>query len=184
MNISEQKKALRAKVRRASAELDGAEKNRQSRSVVEQIEASAEFRRAQTVAAFWPLADEVQIGEAVARWAAVKRVVLPVVVGDEMVFRRYVPTEAMERGALNTVHPARGEEVDPGQIDLVIVPGMAFDRAGGRMGRGKGFYDRYLCRCAAPKMGVCLAHQIVDSVPSEPHDLKMDVVIAPATPKA
>jgi 5-formyltetrahydrofolate cyclo-ligase len=63
------------------------------------------------------------------------------------------------------------------EITLALIPGMAFDAEGHRLGRGKGYYDRLLPRLSrAYKMGVCFPFQMVDAVPSEPHDQKVDEV--------
>jgi len=66
-----------------------------------------------------------------------------------------------------------------GPIDLVLVPGIAFTRAGGRMGRGFGFFDRFLAHraVAAIKIGVTFRFQIVESLPLESHDIKLDLVV-------
>ena len=69
--------------------------------------------------------------------------------------------------------------VDPGAVDVILVPGLAFTRAGQRLGRGGGFYDRLLARLPAVtwKIGVCFEVQISDAVPSEPHDVTVDCVM-------
>lgn len=179
MECIDDKKELRKRVRAAVAALSEEQRREQSRSVVEQLERTEEFRRATRIAAFWPLSDEVDIREAVTRWTADKRVYLPVVDGDDMTFVEYRPDAELRQGELGIECPAAGEVVSPKELDLVIVPGVAFDRAGNRMGRGKGFYDRYLKGTTAAKIGICLAPQLVDAVPCQPHDVRMDVVISP-----
>ena len=72
--------------------------------------------------------------------------------------------------------------VEPEQIDVILVPGLAFDRAGNRLGRGAGFYDRYISALKESRhrptlIGVCYHAQVVDSVPTEPHDHRVDRVI-------
>jgi 5-formyltetrahydrofolate cyclo-ligase len=66
------------------------------------------------------------------------------------------------------------------KIDLVIVPGMAFDSKGNRLGRGGGFYDRLLPTLSCPKVGVCRNHQFVEEVPVQSWDQKVDIVVTPA----
>lgn len=75
--------------------------------------------------------------------------------------------------------PERKRPVDPAGIDVVIAPGLAFDRRGRRLGRGGGEFDRYLGRLGAgtTKIGLAFAEQIVPEVPAEPHDVPMDVVV-------
>jgi 5-formyltetrahydrofolate cyclo-ligase len=69
-------------------------------------------------------------------------------------------------------------EIDPGRIDAVLVPGLCFDRRGGRLGWGRGYYDQLLTRMRPDvwTVGVTLERRIVDSVPSEPHDMKMTML--------
>jgi 5-formyltetrahydrofolate cyclo-ligase len=67
--------------------------------------------------------------------------------------------------------------VVPDDLDLVIVPGLAFDRQGNRLGFGGGFYDRFLTRCSATRMGLAYAFQVVDVVPIENHDVQMDRLV-------
>ena len=65
----------------------------------------------------------------------------------------------------------------PHTIDLILIPGIAFDRRGHRIGSGGGYYDRFLARTEAVRIGLSYAFQIVDRVPAEPHDVKMDLII-------
>ena len=71
------------------------------------------------------------------------------------------------------------EPCEPSEIDLIVVPGTAFTQAGARMGRGRGYYDKYLSQPGfrGVKVGVCYAHQLVGELPVEPHDVFMDYVI-------
>ena len=70
-------------------------------------------------------------------------------------------------------------EIDMNQLDLVIVPGVAFDRNGGRLGRGGGYYDRVLKKLNAIFCGVCFREQVVNQTPQELHDVKMDLTMTP-----
>ncbi len=69
--------------------------------------------------------------------------------------------------------------IPPHQIDLVVVPGVSFDPLGGRVGRGAGFYDRFLATVRAFKVGVCLDEQIADTVPMGENDVRLDAVVTP-----
>ena len=68
-------------------------------------------------------------------------------------------------------------ETDPGSIDWIIVPGVAFDKKLNRLGRGKGYYDKLLVQTSATKIGICYELQLFDEIPAEPHDIKMDFII-------
>jgi 5-formyltetrahydrofolate cyclo-ligase len=79
---------------------------------------------------------------------------------------------------------AQAHLVTPAEIKLMIVPGLAFTRDGHRLGRGGGFYDRYLALLpsTAVKIGVCFSVQIVPSLPAEPHDQHMNAIITEQGP--
>ena len=70
-------------------------------------------------------------------------------------------------------------EIPLNQFDLVLVPGMAFDLSGNRLGRGQGFYDRLLENASGIKCGVCHDFQLLEKIPSEPHDAKVDFMLTP-----
>ena len=93
------------------------------------------------------------------------------------------PTTDLVPGRYDIPEPREGlAPVDPAVIDVVIVPGSAFDRAGGRIGYGGGFYDGFLRRLrpAAPRIGIGFEAQLVERVPREAHDLCVDLVVTEA----
>ena len=85
----------------------------------------------------------------------------------------------MRKGRYDILEPD-GEEwwEEPGGVDLVIVPGVAFDRAGNRLGHGKAYYDRFLRPLAVRRVGVCFPFQLVDEVPHDDLDCRMDAVLS------
>jgi 5-formyltetrahydrofolate cyclo-ligase len=70
-------------------------------------------------------------------------------------------------------------EIDPKMLDLVVIPGVAFDKKGFRLGHGAGYYDRFLTRTAAFKLGIAYDFQIVDKLPAEPHDVTVQALLTP-----
>lgn len=102
------------------------------------------------------------------RWGSARRIVVPRVGGDAMRFFDYVPG-ALRAGAFRIAEPdGDAMPCEPSEIDLIVVPGTAFTQAGARMGRGRGFYDKYLSQPGfrGVKVGVCYAHQLVGALPS------------------
>ena len=84
-------------------------------------------------------------------------------------------------GQFGALEPAAGCPAIPlNQLDLVLVPGIAFDLAGRRLGRGKGFYDRLLAEVRGHKCGVAFDEQVVAEVPEEPHDVRVDSILTPS----
>ena len=139
------------------------------------------WKEAQTVLLYHALPDEPDLqsllDEGLLRG---KQLLLPVVVGDDLVLKHFKGKDSLCEGAFHILEPV-GEDFpleQYHQIDLALIPGMAFDYAGHRLGRGKGYYDRLLPRIPqAYKLGVCFPFQLLDSIPSEPHDIPVREVI-------
>ena len=131
----------------------------------------------QTVMAYWPLPDEVDIRPLIAQLVTEGRtVLLPKVLDDEqMELRRYCSEADLAEGAFHIMEPVGEPYTDYDKIDVVLVPGMAFDAAGHRLGRGRGYYDRFLtAHSHLYKIGVCFPFQRVAEVPTEEHDICVD----------
>lgn len=109
-----------------------------------------------------------------------KTVLLPVVVGDDLELRHYEGADSLREGAFHILEP-QGQLFPPSrydEIELALVPGMAFDRDGHRLGRGRGYYDRLLPRLSrAHLLGICFPFQLLDEIPSEPHDMPVHQVL-------
>mgnify|MGYP005946055709 FL=1 len=165
-------------MRRLNRALDSRQRLRASAAIFSAVERLPEFRAARAVAVFAALPDEPATDEVLARWASTRRVVLPRVEGDAMRFYACRP-DALVFGAFGILEPQGERPCPAGEIDLVVCPGVAFTADGRRLGRGRGYYDRYLGDPAFRgfRVGVCYAHQLVDDLPVEPHDVRMDRVI-------
>ncbi len=135
----------------------------------------------QVVMCYWPLPDEVDIRPLINRLVAKgTTVLLPKVTDDvTMTLHRYTSSEDLAEGAFHIMEPTGKPFTDWQQIDTILVPGVAFDAAGHRLGRGRGYYDRFLATCRqARKVGVCFPFQRVKEVPVEEHDVRMDDIIS------
>ena len=134
---------------------------------------------AQTIMAYYSLPDEVCTHSLIDHLVDEDRtVLLPKVTGpDSMEVRRYTSCSDLHEGAFHILEPVGELFTDYSSIDIVLVPGMAFDAAGHRLGRGRGYYDRFLHSCSARTIGVCFDFQKVEEVPSDVHDIAVDVVI-------
>lgn len=85
--------------------------------------------------------------------------------------------EDLKKGAYNIPEPKTLLHADAEDMDIILVPGLAFDRSGGRMGFGKGYYDRLLSRTNAVKIGLCYDFQLCNKIPTEAHDVPMDLIV-------
>lgn len=148
-----------------------------SASLAERLRGWTFWQSAACVCAFSALAGEPDV---LASWPDGKRIALPRVEGDDLKFHWVAGRAELQPGRFGILEPA-AEAPDAGSgFDLILVPGMAFDLRGGRLGRGRGFYDRFLPTARGLRVGVCFEDQIVDDVPSEAHDLRMDFLVTPS----
>lgn len=151
----------------------------QSAEILAALEAHPAFKAANTVLLYYSLEDEVDTHAFVRKWSRQKRILLPVVVGDDLELRVYTGPEDMAVGSYGIAEPTGEIFTDYAAIGFIAVPGVAFDRNGNRLGRGKGYYDRLLPRIpSAYKAGICFPFQMVEEVPAEPFDIRMDEIIA------
>lgn len=133
-------------------------------------------RPARKVAAVWPLAGEVDLRPLCHDlYAAGRDVLLPETTpkGSPLIFRRWFPTSGMNVGRFGTLHPD-GEIDIP---DLILVPFLAFDRFGYRLGYGGGYYDRTLAELNVPAIGFGLSGQQVSTLPKGPYDIPLETIV-------
>ena len=175
--MMERKKELRRQVALLKTR-HSSSTTRQSAEILAALEAHPAFRAATTVLLYHSLKDEVDTHEFIRKWSCEKRILLPVVVGDDLELRLYTRPEDLKPGAYGIEEPTGELFTDYADIDFIVVPGVAFDRNGNRLGRGKGYYDRLLPRIpSAYKAGICFPFQLVEEVPAEPFDIRMDEII-------
>ena len=174
-----EKNELRKQIRAAKKALSLEEKIRRSEPVMRKVESLTQFREADTLLLYWSMDDEVQTHDFVNRWYTRKRILLPCVDGDDLLLRQYTGPECLVSGEQFGIGEPTGEVfTDLDKIDMIMVPGVAFDKKNNRMGRGRGFYDRMLKSTpGAYKVGVAFNFQMLDEIPVEPFDVPMNQVI-------
>lgn len=174
------KKELRRQIRAAKALVTFDEKLERSQTVMKQVERLPQFAKADTILLYWSMDDEVQTHDFVNNWYTEKTVLLPCVDGDDLKLRQYTGAECLRAGEQFGIgEPVGPEFTELDRVQMIVVPGVAFDRQCNRMGRGRGFYDRLLKSTPnAFKVGVAFDFQLVDEVPVEAFDVKMDGVVA------
>ncbi|MCM2358916.1 MAG: 5-formyltetrahydrofolate cyclo-ligase [Geobacteraceae bacterium] len=142
---------------------------------------SAEFAGARVLALYAPIHNEVDTSEVfAAALTALKTVLFPAVSGEGLVFRRVSTRDGLRKGAFGIPEPVASCEVyEPGEADIIVIPGVAFDMKGKRIGYGKGYYDKALhsLEGGGKLVGLCYDFQLVDDITDEPHDVKMDLLI-------
>ena len=152
----------------------------ESSVVIGRLKTNPRFSQAQTILLYSALPDEVQTQSLLDELTeAGKTVLLPKVVSSEdMELHRYTGASSLQSGAYGIMEPVGTRFTDYAAIDVAVVPGMAFDAQGHRLGRGKGYYDRFLAKLPGVyKIGLCFSWQMVDEVPCDEHDITMDEVM-------
>lgn len=173
------KNELRKIVRQRKKEVPLEEKKLRSEKIMKQLEKTTEFRKAGTVLLYWSMDDEVYTQDLVQQYAGKKNILLPAVDGDNLRIKQFRGIENLQAGEQFGIGEPTGEDfTDYSGIELIVVPGVAFDTHCNRMGRGRGYYDKLLSTAEACKIGVAFDFQIFDEVPTEEFDVKMDMVIA------
>ena len=185
MTLSEQKAALRKEIRAALKRISPAARDAASAQLCARLMEQSFWKNAASILFFAPLPDEADV------WPLLEETVAG---GRIAALPRFDPADR-SYGACR-VQDLRGEIVtgkfgirEPGpgcvdirltQIDLVLVPGVAFDLRGNRLGRGRGFYDRLLAETRGVRCGIAFEEQIAGAVPAQKHDLKMNLILTPA----
>ncbi len=158
MNIDESKQELRAQMQEQLQALDAEDRRGRSLKICNRALELPVWKRAQVVVVFEPFSYEPEIAPLIA--------------------------DLRRRGSeIITILPTARSQHDVAifaPIDLVLVPGIAFTRAGARIGRGVGFFDRFLAHRAARaiKIGIAFSFQIVESLPLDRHDVRLDLVVS------
>ena len=177
------KQSLRKMIRQKLAGLNPAVAHAKSMAICKRLLEQPEYDRAQTIMIYLPMADEVDVAPIALRgWQQEKTIAAPRLAWDQ---RHMLPVEirSLETGLVVTYkglrEPAGGEPVPVEFLDLVIVPALAYDRQGNRLGRGAGFYDRFLKtpQFRGLAVGVAFREQLVDHIPAQENDVPVHMLV-------
>jgi len=184
MTLSDEKAALRKKIRAALQKISPAAWDAASAQICARLKEQAFWKSAASVLFFAPLPDEADVWHLLEESVAGRKIIaLP----------RFDPADhsyaacrvqnlqgEIVTGQFGIREPGPGcIEIPLNQIDLVLVPGIAFDLRGNRLGRGRGFYDRLLAETRGTKCGIAFDEQIAGKVPTGIHDLRMNFILTP-----
>lgn len=183
MNVdttSEQKKLLRKKyseIRKAIPD-----KEEKSEAIFSALISTAEYKNAGCIALYKSFGSEADTSHiALHALSCGKTIAYPRVCGSDMKFYRYYKNMPFQKSHFGVLEPFDEENIiiSPDKIDLVIVPGLCFDKSKNRLGYGGGFYDRFLIKTSAVKIALCFDEQIIEngSLPVSENDVKADLII-------
>jgi 5-formyltetrahydrofolate cyclo-ligase len=187
------KNTIRASMKEFLAGISPEERHARSLAACHNLFHTGEFKNAQMIMIFLSMPSEIETSTlAIKAWQEGKSIVVPRVDWNS---RKMEPVEiqSLDTGLQTTAvgggsapgvsgirEPISGKVVPLGLIDMVVIPGLAFDRRGFRVGRGRGFYDRFLAQqdFQGVRAALCFHEQLQDdSVPSEPHDVPMNLIV-------
>lgn len=148
--------------------------------VISRLLSHSRITSANTIMMYCSLPDEVDTRRAIdVLLERGCKVVLPAVISDtEMELRECNGMQDLKEGAFHILEPTGKPFTRYEEIDVAVIPGMSFDTSGNRLGRGKGYYDRFLAQhLGIHKIGICFDFQKRESVPSAKDDIQMDEVL-------
>ena len=182
--IEQAKLALRERLRAARKKMSAAEQQLASAELCARLQEQGVWQQARGVLLFWPLPDEpdvralLTVALATGKLGALPR--FDAASGEYGAARVTDPVRDLTAGRFGVSEPAgHCPQVQLNHLDFVLVPGVAFDFAGGRLGRGKGYYDRLLALVPGMKCGAAFDAQVVAAVPREPHDVQLNCILTP-----
>lgn len=179
-DIRSQKHVLRQAMKERKHNVPAEILLQESERIMHKLTEHPRFAAAQTVLIYCALPDEPRTQTLLENYLGTKRLLLPVVDGENMHIKAYRGTDMLCKGAFGIDEPAGICFDDYSEIDIAVIPGVAFDMSGGRLGRGRGYYDRFFSKpelSGLYKIGVCFSFQFVEFVPTESWDIKMNEII-------
>lgn len=171
------KNTLRKIFKEKRAQISAEERARWAKESVARLAAHPRFLAADTLFLYASYGSELPTEQLAALARSMgKAVAYPKVEGKEM---RFFKDGKLIGGYHGIPEPQGGEEVTPREGDLMLLPGLAFTKEGGRLGYGGGFYDRYLASCKVRPylMGLCFPCQMAETLPREPHDITVQEIL-------
>ncbi|MCM1288332.1 MAG: 5-formyltetrahydrofolate cyclo-ligase [Clostridium sp.] len=185
------KKEIRKKMLAIRRSLDDRYVREASHIICERLKSCHLYQTAESICLYMPINHEVDVTELLsadytlqnksmdAESGQTRKMYLPKIIDKTMDFYLYEGKDSIALGAFNIPEPTGKKKLMPNEKTLVVMPGVAFSRDGGRLGYGGGYYDTYLekypmCRKAA----VCFLEQLVEELPVEAHDVKPDIIIS------
>jgi len=127
---------------------------------------------------YYPTKNEVNTLKIISDLLPTKNIYLPKIKGSEIAIRQIKNLEELSKGKYEIMEPSSNSpSLEPKHLDIAIIPGVAFDIRGMRLGYGKGYYDRLIKNLHCPKIALAYEFQIVDNIPEEEHDHLMNKIV-------
>jgi 5-formyltetrahydrofolate cyclo-ligase len=155
--------------------LNSLEIAKRSKSIQEFVINSKEFRQAKVVGAYFAFGSEVTTESIIEQAKTlVKKIALPRVEEDKITFYELSSIKSLIRGRFGIMEPP--PYVPISEIDILVVPGIAFDKTGNRLGYGKGYYDRLMSGKQTFSIGLAYSFQLLENLPYDRYDKRLDAI--------
>ncbi|MGQ9847940.1 MAG: 5-formyltetrahydrofolate cyclo-ligase [Bacteroidales bacterium] len=178
LSISEQKKILRKTIKILKSQYSENKLIDKSNQIFISLENILTSSLKNSILAYWSMPDEVHTHQWIIQNYHKKNIYLPAINNDELEIKLFTGINNMKAVPPFGILEPTGEPFkDLNKIEIILVPGMAFDRRGFRMGRGKGYYDKFLPKTSALRIGICYSFQLFETIPINEYDAQMDYIL-------
>lgn len=182
MNSAIQKDKIRQQILQHRQHISPEQVKSDSKKVCNTLEKLEIFKKAKRVLFYFPVKNEIDTRPLIQKYLNSKEIFLPRVEKNYLLSLGKISSlESLNIGKFKIPQPGvDAPQTDVKELDLIIIPGIAFDKNGQRIGFGHGYYDTFLKSCRAIKIGLAYDFQIVDNISGQKHDEKMDLIITPS----
>ena len=173
------KERLREKILEKRNLLTKKEVIKKSEKILKKLSSLHEFKKAKTVMFYVSKDNEVYTHDMIKDLIGKKKIIVPVTdfKNKDLILSELKDFSDLEPSYYGVLEPKKVRKVDPNNVDIVIVPGAAFDKKGNRIGYGEGYYDNFLRKIKALKIGLGFDFQVVDEIKAEEFDVSVDVIV-------
>jgi len=173
------KQQIREKIRQRRKAVTITERKQSSDAIIEALQRRKEVANANNLMGYLAIHNEVDISKLLNKFAESRKVYVPVIEGDKIRPSEYDASKICRKGLFEVPEPEPRVVLENlRELDVILIPGLAFDKRGNRIGFGKGFYDVFLRGLPALKIGIAYDFQLLDAIEhAEEHDVKMDLII-------
>lgn len=171
------KDEIRKYIRFQKSLLDEEKRISHSLKIFHFLEQLPSFNLSKNILSYYSLPDEVFTKAFLENWYIEKNIFLPKIIDDEIRIVKYSNTDSLNVGKYNILEPNNDIYYSLENMDLAIIPAVAIDKGGNRIGRGKGYYDRLLTSSKVTKIGIVYNFQIVDNIEWNKYDVPLDYAI-------
>lgn len=171
------KDEIRKYIRLRKSTLNENDKINNSLKIFQYLEQLPSFINSRNILAYYSLPDEVNTKSFIDNWCENKIIFLPKIVDDKIQIVKYQNIETLKRGKYNILEPDDDLYYSLNDIEIALIPAMALDYRGNRVGRGKGYYDKFLTDSKIIKIGIIYGFQLIDNFITDKYDVPLDYAI-------